>query len=32
MLLKEEFASNMGYLEPSINSMIVAAQGKQTII
>lgn len=28
MLLKEEFASNMGYLEPSINSMITAAQGK----
>lgn len=27
MLLKEEFASNMGYLEPSINSMIIAAQG-----
>lgn len=28
MLLKEEFASSMGYLEPSINSMIIAAQGK----
>lgn len=29
MLLKEEFTSNMGYLEPSINSMIIAAQGRQ---
>lgn len=28
MLLKEEFASNMGYLEPSIESMIIAAQGQ----
>lgn len=28
MLLKEEFAANMGYLEPSINSMIVAGEGK----
>lgn len=28
MLLKEEFASNMSYLEPSINSMIVAGEGK----
>lgn len=27
MLLKEEFASNMSYLEPSINSMMVAAEG-----
>lgn len=27
MLLKEEFASNMSYLEPSINSMIVAGEG-----
>jgi hypothetical protein len=27
MLLKEEFAANMGYLEPSINSMIVAGEG-----
>ncbi len=27
MLLKEEFATNMGYLEPSINSMIVAGEG-----
>lgn len=27
MLLKEEFASNMGYLDPSINSMIIAAEG-----
>lgn len=27
MLLKEEFTSNMGYLQPSINSMIVAAEG-----
>ncbi|KAJ8985106.1 hypothetical protein NQ317_019792 [Molorchus minor] len=30
MLLKEEFASNMGYLEPSINSMIIAAQDLMT--
>lgn len=30
MLLKEEFASNMSYLEPSINSMIVAGEGKKT--
>lgn len=30
MLLKEEFASNMGYLEPSINSMIAAAQDLMT--
>lgn len=29
MLLKEEFASNMSYLEPSINSMIVAGEGKK---
>jgi hypothetical protein len=28
MLLKEEFAANMGYLEPSINSMIVAGEGE----
>ena len=28
MLLKEEFATNMGYLEPSINAMIVAGEGK----
>jgi hypothetical protein len=28
MLLKEEFAANMGYLEPSINSMIVAGEGR----
>lgn len=27
MLLKEEFASNMSYLEPSINSMVIAAEG-----
>lgn len=27
MLLKEEFAANMGYLEPSINAMIVAGEG-----
>ncbi|GLH12264.1 Protein diaphanous [Gryllus bimaculatus] len=26
MLLKEEFAANMGYLEPSINAMIVAGE------
>lgn len=31
MLVKEEFASNMSYLEPSINSMIVAAEGKKKI-
>nr|XP_023020465.1 uncharacterized protein LOC111509028 [Leptinotarsa decemlineata] len=30
MLLKEEFAANMGYLAPSINSMIVAAQDLMT--
>ncbi|KAI4458733.1 inverted formin-2 [Holotrichia oblita] len=30
MLLKEEFASNMGYLEPSINSMIIAAEDLMT--
>ncbi|KAJ8918956.1 hypothetical protein NQ315_016858 [Exocentrus adspersus] len=30
MLLKEEFASNMGYLAPSINSMIIAAQDLMT--
>lgn len=28
MLLKEEFAANMSYLEPSINSMIVAGEGE----
>jgi hypothetical protein len=28
MLLKEEFAANMGFLEPSINSMIVAGEGE----
>lgn len=27
MLLKEEFAANMSYLEPSINAMIVAGEG-----
>jgi hypothetical protein len=27
MLLKEEFAANMGYLEPSINAMIEAGEG-----
>lgn len=27
MLLKEEFAANMGYLEPAINAMIVAGEG-----
>lgn len=32
MLLKEEFASNMSYLEPSINSMIVAGEGKKMSI
>lgn len=26
MLLKEEFANNMSYLEPSINAMIVAGE------
>ncbi|XP_076275391.1 FH2 domain-containing protein formin 3 isoform X1 [Rhynchophorus ferrugineus] len=30
MLLKEEFASNMSYLEPSISSMISAAQDLMT--
>lgn len=30
MLLKEEFASNMGYLEPSIHAMITAADGLMT--
>lgn len=30
MLLKEEFAANMGYLEPSINSMIVAGEDLMT--
>ncbi|KAJ8891987.1 hypothetical protein PR048_004552 [Dryococelus australis] len=30
MLLKEEFAANMGYLEPSINAMILAGEGKKT--
>ncbi|EEZ97607.1 inverted formin-2 [Tribolium castaneum] len=30
MLLKEEFASNMSYLEPSIKSMIMAAQDLMT--
>jgi hypothetical protein len=28
MLLKEEFAANIGYLEPSINAMLYAAEGK----
>ncbi|KAF5279555.1 hypothetical protein FQR65_LT03377 [Abscondita terminalis] len=30
MLLKEEFASNMNYLEPSINSMLVASEDLMT--
>lgn len=30
MLLKEEFASNMGYLEPSIQAMMIAAEGLMT--
>uniref|UniRef100_A0A1Y1M1V1 FH2 domain-containing protein n=3 Tax=Photinus pyralis TaxID=7054 RepID=A0A1Y1M1V1_PHOPY len=30
MLLKEEFASNMNYLEPSINSMLLAAEDLMT--
>lgn len=30
MLLKEEFASNMSYLEPSINSMVIAAEDLMT--
>ncbi|XP_054009091.1 uncharacterized protein LOC128893568 isoform X1 [Hylaeus anthracinus] len=30
MLLKEEFAANMGYLEPSINSMILAGEDLMT--
>ncbi len=29
MLLKEEFASNMAYIEPSINAMISAGEGNQ---
>lgn len=28
MLLKEEFATNLSYLEPSINAMIYAGDGK----
>lgn len=28
MLLKEEFAANMSYLEPSISAMIVAGEGR----
>lgn len=28
MLLKEEFAANLGYLEPSINAMLYAGEGK----
>jgi inverted formin-2 len=27
MLLKEEFTTNMSYLEPSISAMIVAGEG-----
>lgn len=30
MLLKEEFAANMSYLEPSINSMILAGEDLMT--
>jgi len=30
MLLKEEFAANMNYLEPSINSMILAGEDLMT--
>nr|CAD7589332.1 unnamed protein product [Timema genevievae] len=30
MLLKEEFAANMGYLEPSINAMIMAGEDLMT--
>lgn len=32
MLLKEEFASNMSYLEPSINAMIVAGEGNEILV
>lgn len=32
MLLKEEFPTNMSYLEPTINSMIVAGEGRFTAI
>lgn len=28
MLLKEEFAANMSYLEPCINAMLFAGEGK----
>lgn len=30
MLLKEEFAANMNYLEPSVDSMILAGKGLMT--
>ena len=29
MLLKAEFEANMGFLEPSIESMLAAGQGRQ---
>lgn len=28
MLLKEEFSANLSYLEPSINAMLYAGEGK----
>lgn len=28
MLLKEEFSANVGYLEPSINAMLYAGEGR----
>lgn len=28
MLLKEEFTANLSYLEPSINAMLYAGEGK----
>jgi len=28
MLLKQEFVANMSYLEPSINAMLFAGEGK----
>lgn len=31
MLLKEEFTANLSYLEPSINAMLYAGEGEQSI-
>lgn len=31
MLLKEEFTANMSYLEPCINAMLFAGEGKMVI-